>query len=130
LRLHAQELLLEPRRGTRIHVVPDITVELDPALASISGEVRIPKADIDLEALPETAVSVSRDTVMVGQQKAAPGIDYALSVKLSLGKQVHLRGFGADASCGCCATRTRRSRAEERCASSKGATPPMVSASR
>jgi translocation and assembly module TamB len=100
LRLHAQELLLEPRRGTRIHVVPDITVELDPALASISGEVRIPKADIDLEALPETAVSVSRDTVMVGQQKAAPGIDYALSVKLSLGKQVHLRGFGADARLG------------------------------
>ena len=100
LRLHAQELLLEPRRGTRIHVVPDITVELDPALASISGEVRIPKADIDLEALPETAVSVSRDTVMVGQQKAAPGIDYALSVKLSLGKQVQLRGFGADARLG------------------------------
>lgn len=100
LRLHAQELLLEPRRGTRIHVVPDITVELDPALATISGEVRIPKAEVDLEALPETAVSVSRDAVMVGQKKTAPGIDYALAVKLELGKDVHLRGFGVDARLG------------------------------
>ena len=97
LRLHAQELLLEPRRGTRIHVVPDITVELDPALARISGEVRIPEASIDLEGLPETAVSVSPDTVITGREKTVPGIDYTLAVDIAFGKKVHLRGFGVDA---------------------------------
>ncbi len=100
LRLHAQELLLEPRRGMRIHVIPDITVELDPALARITGEVQIPEAEVDLESLPESAVSVSRDTVIVGRQRVTPGIDYALSVNLILGKAVHLRGFGADARLG------------------------------
>ena len=100
LHLHAEELLLEPRRGLRIHVVPDITLDLEPALASVSGSVRIPTADIDLESLPESAVSVSRDTVIVGKKTPESRFDYALAINLELGKAVHLKGFGADARLG------------------------------
>ncbi|MFM7275955.1 MAG: translocation/assembly module TamB domain-containing protein, partial [Gammaproteobacteria bacterium] len=100
LRLRADDLLLEPRRGTRIHVAPDIRVELGPALARIGGTVRIPRADVDLEALPGNAVSASRDTVIVGAAPVEPGIDYALAIDLLPGAHVQLRGFGADARLG------------------------------
>lgn len=100
LGLRADDLLLEPRRGTRIHVAPDIRVDIGPALARIGGTVRIPRADVDLEALPGNAVSVSRDTVIVGAAPAQPGIDYALAIDLLPGAHVRLRGFGVDARLG------------------------------
>lgn len=97
LRLRADELLIEPRQGTRIRVVPDITVALNPALARIGGRVQIPEAEVDLEHLPQTAISVSSDTVIVGQAPPDPGIDYSVDLELLLGERVHLRGLGADA---------------------------------
>ncbi|MEN9808073.1 MAG: hypothetical protein RL756_2593 [Pseudomonadota bacterium] len=97
LRLRADELLVEPRPGTRIRVVPDITVALDPTLARIRGRVQIPEAEVDLEHLPQTAISVSSDTVIIGQAPPDPGIDYSVDLELLLGERVHLRGLGADA---------------------------------
>lgn len=97
LRLRADELLIEPRQGTRIRVVPDITIALDPTLARIGGRVQIPEAEVDLEHLPQTAISVSSDTVIVGQAPPDPGIDYSVDLELLLGERVHLRGLGADA---------------------------------
>jgi translocation and assembly module TamB len=97
LGLRADELLVEPRQGTQIRVIPDITVTLDPTLARIAGRVQVPAAEVDLEHLPQSAVSVSSDTVIVGQAPAEPGIDYSVDLELLLGDRVHLRGLGADA---------------------------------
>ncbi|MBK9664204.1 MAG: translocation/assembly module TamB domain-containing protein [Gammaproteobacteria bacterium] len=71
-----------------------------PDLATVTGEVSIPQADIHLERLPETAVSVSPDTVIVGAEAPAAGFDYALDLRLHLGDQVQFRGLGADARLG------------------------------
>lgn len=100
LHLQAERLLLEPIPGSKLTLAPDVHIALGPDLATVTGEVSIPQADIHLERLPETAVSVSPDTVIVGAEAPAAGFDYALDLRLHLGDQVQFRGLGADARLG------------------------------
>ena len=97
LHLKAERLLLEPIPGSMLTLTPDVHIALGPTLATVTGEVLIPQADIHLERLPETAVSVSPDTVIIGTETPAAGFDYALELKLRLGEQVQFRGLGAEA---------------------------------
>jgi translocation and assembly module TamB len=58
----------------------------------VTGTLKAPKAIMTLKELPENAVKVSQDEIILGQEKveenapAAPGIDANLDVEL--GKQV------------------------------------------
>lgn len=100
LHLKAERLLLEPIPGSQLTLAPDVDIALGPDLATVTGEVSIPQADIHLERLPETAISVSPDTVIIGAEAPAAGFDYALDLRLHLGEQVQFRGLGADARLG------------------------------
>jgi len=95
--LHAAALQLEPMRGSPVTLIPDLRVRLEPQRAIVSGELTVPTADIRLDRLPATAVSVSTDTVIVGAEPAAPPLEYTAEVRLVLGPAVRLRGRGVDA---------------------------------
>ncbi len=97
LHLKAERLLLEPIPGSKLTLAPDVQIALGPTLATVTGEVLIPQADIRLERLPETAISASPDTVIIGAEAREAGFDYALDLKLQLGDQVQFRGLGAEA---------------------------------
>jgi translocation and assembly module TamB len=96
-------------RGNRIDVVrlpdrfvqasPDVTLRYEAGALAVSGEVSVPKADIVVRELPETAVSPSPDTVVVDRGASAAETGTTViggEIALDLGRDVRLRGFGLD----------------------------------
>lgn len=81
------------------YVSPDLKLAKTSEGMSLTGEVRVPKANILLRDLPQGAQDVSPDVVIVQQQKAEPEAKSAMEmdVRLALGKGVHFVGFGLNA---------------------------------
>jgi len=95
--LRATGLQLEPARGSRLTLSPDLRVRLEPQRAAVDGKVEVAAADIRLDRLPAYAVSVSPDTVIVGAEPPAPPFEYTADVRVELGPAVRVRGKGVDA---------------------------------
>lgn len=83
----------------RLDVSPDLVFEATPQLFSLSGNVDIPWARITVQDLPESAVGVSSDEVMLNDQhqpietkKASIPINSNLAV--NIGDNVRLDAFG------------------------------------
>ena len=79
---------------------PDLAVVFDDRLTSVTGELVIPRADIVIRTLPETAVSPSRDAVVnrtgiAAEERRARRTD--VDILASLGEQVSFAGFGLSA---------------------------------
>ncbi|MGD2153588.1 MAG: translocation/assembly module TamB domain-containing protein, partial [Gemmatimonadales bacterium] len=82
----------------RVLVSPDITVEAAGRRITVGGDVFIPLARVDLGDLPQPAVPVSRDAVIVGAT-GAPASQLAVAgrVRITLGDEVSFRGRGLTA---------------------------------
>nr|VFJ49267.1 MAG: translocation and assembly module TamB [Candidatus Kentron sp. DK] len=83
-------------------VSPDLRVASSRAGVSVEGKVSIPEAKFQLDALPDTSVSISGDEVIVGRERAEsgetePGYPVTAHVSVTLGDKVVFRGFGLDA---------------------------------
>ncbi|MEX2475818.1 translocation/assembly module TamB domain-containing protein [Marinobacter sp.] len=52
----------------RVEVAPDITIAFREGELSVSGRVDVPRGEIEVRTLPEQAVSVSEDEVIVGAE--------------------------------------------------------------
>jgi autotransporter translocation and assembly factor TamB len=82
----------------QIAVSPDLKIALTDQQKQISGELAVPKAILTVQDIPENAVKVSADEVILGEEKpegstqAAPDINADIEVKL--GKQVSFTGQG------------------------------------
>ncbi|MCR9279352.1 MAG: translocation/assembly module TamB domain-containing protein [Pseudomonadaceae bacterium] len=86
----------------RIDVSPDIAIEFDENLLKLSGQLAVPRADIVLAQLPEGAVTVSTDQIIVSEdaQQSATELDVSADLLLKLGESVTFQGLGLDASFG------------------------------
>jgi len=82
---------------------PDLTLRVRPKQFSLDGSVLIPKAEIEIQKLPDTAVRVSPDAVIVngngedGSSAPLAGLSTwqrAIDVELQLGTNVALSGYG------------------------------------
>jgi len=101
----ATELTLS---GTDFEVakLPDAQIAVSPDLkgvfagrqGKVAGKLNIPKAVLQLPELPENAVKVSSDEVIVGEQKtehnAAAPANIDADIDIELGKQVSFSGQG------------------------------------
>ncbi|MFZ2170982.1 MAG: translocation/assembly module TamB domain-containing protein, partial [Methylococcaceae bacterium] len=82
----------------QIAISPDLKLVFADKKGKVNGTLKVPKAIMSLKELPENAVKVSPDEIIVGQEKvedkppAAPGIDANIDVEL--GKQVTFSGQG------------------------------------
>lgn len=82
----------------QIAVSPDLKIALNDQKKQISGQLGVPKAILKIKDIPENAVKVSEDEVILGEEKveistqAAPEINADIEVKL--GKQVSFTGQG------------------------------------
>jgi translocation and assembly module TamB len=89
--------------------LPEASVTANPALklsgnsrrVEVKGSVGIPTARIEVKQLPESAVRVSADQVIVGESgpapQAAPGADktaLVIDVRVKVGDAVHFQGLG------------------------------------
>lgn len=86
----------------RIDVSPDLVFEATPQLFSLNGSVDIPWARITVQELPESAVGVSRDEVMLDNQlkpiqPATAAIPINSNLMVRIGNDVRLDAFGLKA---------------------------------
>lgn len=87
----------------RVRVSPAITVTYDGTSLSVNGRLAVPGGRITLQELPENAVAVSEDVVIVNREGSArtpvrkDGLKLSTNVYLVLGDDVHFKGFGVEA---------------------------------
>jgi len=85
---------LEP--GVHLELAPDITVAFRQGDLSVTGQVAVPRGSIEIKGLPEQAVSVSADEVIVGEEKPEPVIrSLNMDVRVLVGEdKVTFSAFG------------------------------------
>ncbi|MBK8814812.1 MAG: translocation/assembly module TamB domain-containing protein [Methylococcaceae bacterium] len=81
----------------QIAVSPDLKIALNDRQKQIGGQLEVPKAIMTIQDIPENAVKVSEDEIILGEEKPEdntppPGINADIGVKL--GKQVSFTGQG------------------------------------
>ncbi len=110
LRLDGDNFTLAERPELRMTVSPQLSVEASPQGVHVSGNLLLPLLDVRITSLPETAVDVSADTVLVAQPEDGPAVRNAATsslgplqnvpltaqVSVQLGEAVHFAGWGLD----------------------------------
>ncbi|MCS4503403.1 translocation/assembly module TamB [Arhodomonas aquaeolei] len=86
----------------RVRVSPAMTITYDGSALSVNGRLTVPQGRITLEELPENAVAVSDDVVIVnrgdedGETGQKQGLKLSTNVYLVLGDDVRFQGFGVE----------------------------------
>ncbi|MDO9424365.1 MAG: translocation/assembly module TamB domain-containing protein [Methylobacter sp.] len=82
----------------QIAVSPELTLLFADRRGKATGKLKIPKAVFQLKDIPENAVKVSPDEVVLGEQKAekptAEAINIDADIEVELGKQISFSGQG------------------------------------
>ncbi len=101
-RVFAQSLLVDLPPMVKVRVVPDLTLAMQPKLAKVTGNIALPWGRIVVEELPPSAVSVSKDQVMLNadltptdEQNSLP-FDIETDVSISIGDDFKLLAFGLE----------------------------------
>ena len=80
----------------QLEVEPDLTLVFREGTLEIAGQVAVPRGDIEIKGLPEQAVSVSEDEVIVGVEREEPVVrSLNMDVSVVVGEdQVTFSAFG------------------------------------
>lgn len=85
---------LEPY--AQLEVEPDLIIVFSEGALEVSGQVGVPRGDIEIQGLPDQAVSVSEDEVIVGVEREEPVVrSLNMDVTVVVGEdQVTFAAFG------------------------------------
>ena len=102
MNLEGDRFVAADMAGARVIVTPDLHFLRAEGRMSLNGEVRVPKATINLQKLPrgERAPKPSSDVIVVDErssEEAASAIPLDADVTVILGDEVELTGFGLQA---------------------------------
>ncbi|HEX5678409.1 MAG TPA: translocation/assembly module TamB domain-containing protein [Alcanivorax sp.] len=94
-----ERLRIADRADAEVYVSPDLALKGDGESLNLTGTLNVPEADLQPRELPESAVTVSEDQVLVDAraEQAAP-LPFAMGVTVTLGDQVRFEGFGLRAT--------------------------------
>ncbi|UEA16300.1 translocation/assembly module TamB [Pasteurella canis] len=106
-RLHAQaeQFKVDIPSIAKLKISPNIEIKASPKRLELSGNIDIPWARIEIESLPETAVSVSADEVILDGKpktkmkanlpaKTKSGMEILSDLKINIGRDVYLNAYG------------------------------------
>jgi len=102
LQVNARDLEVSMPPMLALKVSPDLIIKAAPQYAEITGNVAIPWGRITIDQLPESAVSVSDDEVLLTGDlqpiEAEPVIPFEIKTNISvnIGKNVKLSAFGLE----------------------------------
>lgn len=96
----------------RVEISPDIQVVATPTLLTLSGNIDVPWARIEVEQLPESAVNVSGDEVIMDGSarnkvpfnqrqiptQTASGMAINADIKINIGNDVKLKAYGLNSN--------------------------------
>lgn len=97
LKLQGKDIQVVQLPEAVAYASPDLDISLRKRQLSIKGDLKLPRADIELRELPKSAVSVSEDEVIVGKTEslAKPSpLKIDAQVAVQVGEQVRFNGFG------------------------------------
>jgi len=111
LTLQGENFSLVERPELRMAITPDLAVNASALGVDITGTLTLPLLDVQITSLPESAIDVSADTVLVAQPTDGPdvrnaaetslgpldGLPLTAQVSVQLGDDVHFAGRGLDA---------------------------------
>jgi translocation and assembly module TamB len=98
IRIRGERLLAVDRPDLQARISPDLNVTFVPDLLTVRGEVLVPSAMLRPPDLPPTAVTVSRDEVVVGEESEPdPILPMDIRVRVILGDEVRFEGFDVEA---------------------------------
>lgn len=106
-RLHAQANsfnVVIPNMA-KVRLSPNVEIKAAPDRVELSGEVNIPWARVEIESLPDSAVSVSKDEVILDgkaqknlldkvSRNTKSGTEIISDLKITLGDDVRLNAYG------------------------------------
>ncbi|MDL0430096.1 translocation/assembly module TamB domain-containing protein [Marinobacter sp. TBZ242] len=80
----------------RVELVPDITITYSGGDLAVTGRLEVPRGEIEIRELPEQAVSVSEDEVIVGVEQKEGGLrTLNMNLTVVVGEdEVTFNGFG------------------------------------
>lgn len=96
LTLQGKALPVNVQPYAALSVNPDLNFTLANNRLQVTGQIAVPEGDITVRELPEQAVKLSPDVVIVGEE-ARPEetpLDIRARVQLLIGDQLHFSGFG------------------------------------
>ncbi|HAD63109.1 MAG TPA: hypothetical protein DCG27_03545, partial [Alcanivorax sp.] len=92
-------LRVADRADAKVYVSPDLALKGDGDGLNLSGTLNVPEADLKPRELPESAVTVSEDQVLVdARAEETTPLPFAMGVTVTLGDQVRFEGFGLRAT--------------------------------
>ena len=100
LTLTGERVQLSNTEQAVLFASPDLQLRLADELLQVRGRIEIPEADIAVNTVPASAVTVSSDQVFVdteGQQAQSTALRYDADLTVALGERVRFEGFGLDA---------------------------------
>ncbi|WP_303760269.1 translocation/assembly module TamB domain-containing protein [Alcanivorax jadensis] len=101
LSLNGQRLLVADRPDARVLLNPTLVLKGNLDELKLGGKLTVPEAEIRPTELPEGAVTVSKDQILVHQEgEKSSGLPLGIDVTVNLGDKVHFQGFGLDAMLG------------------------------
>ncbi len=93
LQIRGENLDLIAVPEAQVRASPDLRIELTGTAVNVRGTLAVPRARIDLERL-QSVDAPSPDVVVLDQPEPTPGLAVDADVKLRLGEDVRMSGFG------------------------------------
>jgi len=97
LRLQGEDFLAYRTPDAQVWISPDLQLQGTRPLR-LSGLLRVPRAEVKVKSLPGSSVSLSDDTLIVGETEASepPGRAIDAQLRVELGDKVSFEGFGLE----------------------------------
>jgi translocation and assembly module TamB len=99
LALSGQQLPLNLPQGI-VYINPEMTVLAQNQVVAVQGTIQIPRADLAIDDLPQNAVQVSDDEILLNKElevrrgATTSAVKLVTEMRLILGDQVNLQAFG------------------------------------
>jgi len=93
----AEKMHLSDYGKTDLYISPDINLLYDHQL-TVEGQIDVNQGEITIKELPEGAVTVSDDVVVVDHKvkKSSADLPIVMDLKVDLGDQLHINALGLD----------------------------------
>lgn len=98
--LHGDNFEFDDNKGVKLHFSPKIKIEGDKIGAKVTGDIVIPYALIKVEQLPQSAIQVSNDVIIIDADNVNEQQNYPLKVEvnITLLDDVKIDSFGLESN--------------------------------
>lgn len=93
-----KRLKVADRDDATIYISPDLQLTGDGKEVQLTGLLHVPEVRLEPRELPESAITVSDDLVIIDAENQTEGsLPFGMSVNVTLGDKVNFKGFGLTA---------------------------------